>query len=224
MKVLIVEDEQELSKSIVSYLKEQGYLCETAFDFQSAIEKISIYRYDCIVLDINLPGGSGMELLKYLKTNTKPDAVLIISARGSLDDRIGGLQSGADDYLAKPFHLAELSARLAAIIRRRNFNGNTLIEFNEIAIDTVSKTAFVSGQSLDLTKKEFELLLYLIINKKKVIAKNAIAEHLWGDEIDMANNFDFIYTHIKNLRRKLDEKGCHDYIRSIYGMGYKFTD
>ena len=223
MKILVIEDEPELSKSIVSYLKELGYLCETAFNYDNAIEKISLYTYDCIPLDINLPGGSGLEILKHLKASKKTDAILIISAKNSLDDKIEGLQSGADDYLAKPFHLAELSARLAAIIRRRNFNGSTLIEFNEITIDTSAKVALIKAQQLELTKKEFELLLYFIINKNRVISKNAIAEHLWGDEIDMANNFDFIYTHIKNLRKKLEEKGCPDYIKSVYGMGYKFS-
>ncbi len=223
MKILVIEDEQELSKSIVSYLKELGYLCETAFNYDNALEKISLYTYDCILLDISLPGGSGLEILKHLKASKKTDAVLIISAKNSLDDKIEGLQAGADDYLAKPFHLAELSARLAAIIRRRNFNGSTLIEFNEITIDTSAKVALIKAQQLELTKKEFELLLYFISNKNRVISKNAIAEHLWGDEIDMANNFDFIYTHIKNLRKKLEEKGCPDYIKSVYGMGYKFS-
>ncbi|MDB5119609.1 MAG: DNA-binding response regulator [Sphingobacteriales bacterium] len=224
MKILIIEDEQDLSKSIVSYLKEQGYLCETAFDYYSATEKIGLYDYDCILLDITLPGGSGLDLLKYLKANKKSDAVLIISAKNSLDDKIDGLQSGADDYLAKPFHLAELSARLAAIIRRRNFNGSTLIEFNEITIDTSAKIVFIQNEAIELTKKEYELLLYFIINKKRVISKNAIAEHLWGDEIDMVDNFDFLYTHIKNLRKKLDERGCPEYIKSVYGMGYKFSE
>ncbi len=224
MKILIVEDEQELSGSLVSYLKEQGYLCETAIDYYAAKEKIGLYDYDCILLDITLPGGSGLELLKYLKINRKLDGVLIISAKNSLDDKIEGFQLGADDYLAKPFHLAELSARLAAIIRRRSFNGNTIVDFHDISIDTMSKIAYFLKEPLDLTKKEFELLLYFITNQKKVISKNAIAEHLWGDEMDMADNFDFIYTHIRNLRKKLAEKTCPDYIKSVYGMGYRFID
>jgi len=224
VKILIIEDEPELVKSIVTYLKEENYLCESAGDFNAAIKKIDLYDYDCILLDISLPGGSGLEILKQLKANNKIDGVLIISAKNSVDDRVEGLHSGADDYLAKPFHLSELSARIAAIIRRRNFNGNTVLTFNEIAIDTLAKVAHYNGGPLDLTKKEFDLLLYFIINKRRVISKNAIASHLWGDEMDMANNYDFIYTHIKNLRKKLIEKGSDDYIKSVYGMGYKFSD
>lgn len=224
MKILIIEDELELVKSLSSYLRDESYVCEAALDYRSAQQKIELYNYDCILLDISLPGGSGLELLKQLKQNNKLEGVLIISAKNSVDDRVEGLKLGADDYLPKPFHLSELSARIAAIIRRKNFNGNSVLRFNEISIDTIAKTAFFAGEPLDLTKKEFELLLYFISNKRRVISKNAIAEHLWGDEMDMANNYDFIYTHIKNLRRKLMEQDCADYIKSVYGMGYKFTD
>ncbi len=224
MKILIVEDEKELSKSIVTYLKEIGYICEVAIDFDAAMTKIDIYDYDCILLDISLPDGSGLDILKYLKSKNKLEGVLIISAKNSVDDRIEGLQLGADDYLPKPFHLPELNARVEAIIRRRNFAGNTIIGFNEISIDTIAKVAYFDNSPLELTKKEYQLLLYFIANKERVISKNAIAEHLWGDEMDMANNYDFIYTHIKNLRKKLMEKGSTDYLKSVYGMGYKFTD
>jgi DNA-binding response OmpR family regulator len=224
VKLLIIEDEEELSKSIVAYLKDENYVCETAYDYNGAIHKIELYEYDCILLDITLPGGNGLNILKHLKSNNKLDGVLIISAKNSVDDRVEGLQLGADDYLPKPFHLSELSARIAAIIRRRSFSGNTVVKFNNISVDTVAKVAFYEQTPLDLTKKEFELLLYFIANKGKVISKNAIAEHLWGDEMDMANNYDFIYTHIKNLRKKLLERGSTDYVRSVYGMGYKFTD
>jgi len=224
VKILIIEDEAELVKSIVSYLKEENYICESAKDFNSALEKIELYDYDCILLDISLPGGSGLDILKQLKQNNKMEGVLIISAKNSLTDKVQGLQSGADDYLPKPFHLPELSARIAAIIRRRKFRGNSLLNFNGIKIDTVAKGAWYKEQPLDLTRKEFELLLYFVANKGRVISKNAIAEHLWGDEMDMANNYDFIYTHIKNLRKKLMEKGSTDYVKSVYGMGYKFTD
>jgi len=224
VKILIIEDEAELVKSIVTYLKEENYICESAKDFNSALSKTELYDYDCILLDISLPGGTGLDILKQLKKNNKLDGVLIISAKNSLSDRVEGLHSGADDYLPKPFHLSELSARIAAIIRRRNFKGNALLNFNEITIDTIAKVALYDEQPLDLTKKEFELLLYFVANKGRVISKNAIAEHLWGDEMDMANNYDFIYTHIKNLRKKLMEKGSADYVKSVYGMGYKFTD
>lgn len=222
MKILIIEDEKALSESISTYLKAQDYICETAFDFHSAIEKTELYDYDCILLDITLPGGNGLAILKELRENNKSDGVLIISAKNSIDDKVEGLLTGADDYLSKPFHLSELSARVAAIIRRKKFDGNNIIQFNAIVIDTQAKTATVNKTTLDLTKKEFELLLYFVSNKRRVISKNAIAEHLWGDE--MEGNLDFIYTHIKNLRKKLQEAGDADYIKSVYGMGYKFTD
>ncbi|MDB5190552.1 MAG: DNA-binding response regulator [Segetibacter sp.] len=224
MKILIIEDEEELIKSMVSYLREENYVCELAKNLESALIKIGMYNYDCILLDITLPDGNGLNILKYLKKHNKLEGVLIISAKNSVDDRIEGLLLGADDYLPKPFHLPELSARIAAIVRRKNFDGNTIVHFNEISVDTVARVASFKNEPFDLTKKEYELLLFFIANKGRVISKNAIAEHLWGDEMDMANNYDFIYTHIKNLRKKLIEKGSQDYVRSIYGMGYKFTD
>lgn len=224
VKILIIEDETELVKSLTIYLREENYVCEAAADYYEAISKTELYDYDCILLDISLPGGSGLNILKQLKANNKLDGVLIISAKNSVDDRIEGLKLGADDYLPKPFHLPELSARIAAIIRRKNFNGSSVLKFNEISIDTVARVAFYANEPLDLTKKEFELLLYFVSNKRRVISKNAIAEHLWGDEMDLVDNYDFIYTHIKNLRKKLLEKNCGDYLKSIYGMGYKFSD
>jgi DNA-binding response OmpR family regulator len=222
VKILIIEDEKALSESIATYLKAQDYICEIAPDFASALEKTELFEYDCILLDITLPGGNGLALLQELKANHKNEGVLIISARNSIDDKVTGLTLGADDYLSKPFHLSELSARIAAIIRRKQFGGNSIIHFNNIVIDTQAKIATLNNKSIDLTKKEFDLLLYFVINKRRVISKNAIAQHLWGDE--MEGNLDFIYTHIKNLRRKLMEAGDTDYIKSIYGMGYKFTD
>src|SRR6201991_4190317 len=183
-----------------------------------------VYRYDCTLLDITLPNGNGLNILEALKANHLPDGVLIISAKNSLDDRLEGLDLGADDYLVKPFHLSELRARVSAIIRRKTFNGSNLLIFNEITIDLLAKTVKSHDQPIRLTRKEYALLLYFIANKGKVVSKNAIAEHLWGDGIDMANNFDFIYSHIKNLRKKLMEAGSRDYIQAAYGMGYKFTD
>ncbi|MEO5893331.1 MAG: response regulator transcription factor [Ferruginibacter sp.] len=221
MKILIIEDEKGLSDSMVTYLKGESYVCETAYDYAAALNKIERYNYDCILLDIMLPGGSGLQILKELKANNKLDGVLIISAKNSLDDKVAGLKLGADDYLAKPFHLSELSARVAAIIRRRNFEGNDRIQFNEITIETLAKVIMVQGEPLELTRKEYELLLYFVSNKGRVISKDAIAEHLWGDELQ--GNIDFIYTHIKNLRKKLTEAGAEDYIKSVYGMGYKFS-
>lgn len=223
MKVLIIEDEKNLSESICSYLNNESFTCETAFDFPGAMEKISLYEYACVILDISLPGGSGLDILKELKANKKAEGVLIISAKNSLDDKILGLNTGADDYLTKPFHLAELSARVAAIIRRKSFEGKNNIQLDEMIIDLMEKTVRVNNAIIDVTKKEYDLLLYFISNKNKVISKGAIAEHLWGDNMDLADNYDFIYTHIKNLRKKLIQSGCPDYIKSVYGMGYKFS-
>jgi len=224
MKILIIEDEKGLRESIEEYFTEAGNICETASNYQEAMAKVSMYSYDCILLDITLPGGSGIDILKNLKKNNNTDGVLIISAKNSLDDRLEGLDLGADDYLVKPFHLSELRARVTAIIRRKTFNGSNQLEFNEINIDLLAKTAKVNDQPVKLTRKEYALLLYFIANKGKVVSKNAIAEHLWGDGMDLANNFDFIYSHIKNLRKKLIEAGSNDYIQAAYGMGYKFTN
>jgi len=224
LKILIIEDEEGLRESIEEYFTDDNNICETAKTYTAALSKINLYRYDCILLDITLPGGSGMDILKVLKENNYPDGVLIISAKNSLDDRIDGLNLGADDYLVKPFHLSELKARVSAIIRRKTFNGSNQLIFNELAIDLLAKEVKVGQNQVKLTRKEYALLLYFIANKGKVVSKNAIAEHLWGDGIDLADNFDFIYSHIKNVRKKLVEGGCRDYIQAAYGMGYKFSD
>lgn len=224
MHILIIEDEKLLGESITSCLRQENFACDWVGDYASALEKIDFADYDCILLDINLPGGSGLEILKQLKEDHKLDGVLIISARNSLEDRIEGLQLGADDYLAKPFHLSELMARVKAIIRRRHFGGSNTLQFNELVIDTLAKAVRVHHKQLELTRKEYELLLYFVYNKGRVISKNAIAMHLWGGEMEEAANYDFIYTHVKNLRRKLMDSGCSDYIQSVYGMGYKFND
>jgi DNA-binding response OmpR family regulator len=224
MKILVIEDEKEISNSICEYLENEQFFCETALNYETAFEKISLYDYACILLDIGLPGGSGLDLLQRLQKENKSDGVLIISAKNSLDDKVKGLKAGADDYLTKPFHLSELSARVAAIIRRKSFDGKNIITCDNLVLDLNKKTASVDENIIDFTRKEYDLLLYFLSNKNKVISKNAIAEHLWGDNMDLANNYDFIYTHIKNLRKKLLQAGCADYVKSIYGMGYKFEN
>ena len=221
MKLLIIEDELTLNKSMVDYLTAAGYLCESEVTYHEAIEKIDHYDYNCIVLDIMLPGGSGLDILRYLKQDRKTDGVIIISAKGGLEDKITGLEIGADDYLTKPFHLSELSVRIAAIIRRKEFNGQSIISIGNIRIDTIGKTVFVNQQEVELTQKEFQLLLFLTINKNRILSKNAIAQHLWGDDMDFPANYDFLYSHIKNLRKKIMQAGSEDCIRSIYGEGYK---
>lgn len=224
MKILIIEDEVGLSDSIQAYFSDGDSICETALDFASALEKVNVYRYDCIILDLTLPGGNGLDLIRQLKAAQHNDGILIISAKNSLDDRLTGLDLGADDYLTKPFHLSELKSRVSAIIRRRSFNGNNVLAFREISVDLVAKSVKVNQVPVRLTRKEYSLLLYFMANKGKVVSKNAIAEHLWGDSIDVSDNFDFIYSHIKNIRKKLVEAGARDYIQAAYGMGYKFTE
>lgn len=223
VKILIIEDEENLSKSIAAYLKSESFLCECAYTFPEALEKIGLFDYDCILLDITLPGGSGLQLLQELKKMNKTDGVLIISAKNSLDDRLKGLKLGADDYLPKPFHMAELGARVHAIVRRRKFDGNDVVRFEEIVLDLAAKAVHVNAEKVPLTKSEFDLLLFLISNKNRVVSKMAIAEHLSGDDADLMDSFDFIYGHIKNLKKKLTAAGCQDYINTVYGLGYKFS-
>ncbi len=221
MKILIVEDEKELYKSMVAYLKAENYHCEVANSFREAMAKTESFDYDCILLDISLPDGNGLQVLKELKANQKTDGVIIISALDSMDDRIAGLNLGADDYLPKPFHLPELAARIAAVIRRRRFDGSSILTVNELRLDTNAKKVTVYEKPVDLTRTEYDLLLYLVANKNRVISKNAIAERISGDEAEVFNNYDFIYAHMKNLKKKLASAGSEDYIKAIYGMGYK---
>ncbi|KQC00028.1 response regulator transcription factor [Pedobacter sp. Hv1] len=222
MKILVIEDEKAVLDSILAYFTGEGNICEYANTYATASEKIALYSYDCILLDLGLPDGEGMQLLDMLKKMKKKDGVLIISARHSLDSKLAGLDLGADDYLVKPFHLSELKARVSAIVRRKNFDGDNIITYNEISIDVLAMTTIVNGKGIVLTRKEFDLLVYFLANKGKVVTKNAMAEHLWGDEMDISDDFDFIYTHVKNLRKKLLEAGSQDYLRSLYGIGYKF--
>ena len=224
MKILIVEDELELTESIVTYLKSEGYLCENALTYDSAMEKISLYEYDFILVDLNLPDGNGIQIIRKLKETDFKGGIIIASARDTLDDRILGLNSGADDYLIKPFHLAELNARIKSLTRRVIFKGRNSIIINELEIKTDEHEVYIKGKLMEFTKKEFNLLLFLVTNKDKVLSKESIAEHLWGDYMDSADSFDFVYAHIKNLRKKLLHEGVGNYLQTIYGVGYKFIE
>jgi DNA-binding response OmpR family regulator len=224
MKILVVEDEVELCDSFLTCLKSEGYVCEAAYTCETALEKISLYTYDLVIVDLNLPDGNGMQIIRELKGAKFTGGIIIISARDALDDRITGLEKGADDYLIKPFHLTELNARIKSLMRRMLYKGNNDIAHNEILIKPDEHKVFIHGELLDLTKKEFDMLLFLVTNKDKVLSKETMAEHLWGDYIDSADSFGFVYAHIKNLRRKLDQKGVGRYLQTIYGVGYKFID
>ncbi len=224
MKVLLIEDEIELAKSIEFYLKGNDIIFESAQNLTDALFKISSYDYDCIILDLMLPDGDGFEVLKELKKEHKTDGIIIISAKENLETRIEGLQLGADDFLTKPFHLSELLARIQALVRRKNYDGNNIANYNEITINFQSKQVLVNKLEVEFTKKEMDLLLFLISNKNKVLSKGAIAEHLSGDMADMLDNHDFVYAHIKNLKRKLNDAGSGSYIKTIYGLGYKWQN
>lgn len=224
MKILIIEDEIEIATSIKNYLSSNDFVCESASTLKIAIEKIDLYSYDCILLDLMLTDGDGFKILEILKSQNKTDGVIIISAKDTLETKIEGLTLGADDYLTKPFHLSELLVRIQALVRRKQFNGNNVISFNEIEIDTINKSVKIEGNKIDFTKKEMDLLMFLIGNKNKVLSKSAIAEHLSGDMADMLDNHDFVYAHIKNMKKKLKEMGAADYLKSVYGTGYKWED
>lgn len=224
MKILIVEDEKELSDSIVSFLNQEEYRCEQAYTYEEAIIKIGLYEYDCVLLDLMLPDGSGLGILHEIKQKSPNTGVIIVSAKDSVDDKVIGLKIGADDYLSKPFHLPELSMRIYALIRRRNFESNNLLESNQVNINLLSKEVQVKGHILELTKTEYQLLLFLIENRKRVISKSAVAEHLSGDMADMMDDHSFVYAHIKNLKAKLAAAGCKDCIKTYYGTGYKWIE
>ncbi len=248
MKILLVEDEPTLLMAMRQFLEEEGYLVTTATSFAKASTALNDYDYDCIVVDIGLPDGNGLNLIRQLKAgetsaggtikmpnpgpptapgeSTKPavqPGLIIISAKDSLDDKLLGLELGSDDYITKPFHLSELNARIKSVLRRRFFGGNNLIHYGEITVDPLSHRVSVRDQVPDLTEKEYHLLLFFLSNTNRLLSKAAIAEYVWGDHMDMADSHAFLYTHIKNLRRKLVESGCPDYLKTRYGAGYLFT-
>lgn len=224
MKILIIEDEPDIASSIKAYFKSNGVQCETSTNAKDSLLKIGLYDYDCILLDLMLPDGDGFDILKDLRRRNKTEGVIIISAKENLETRLEGFNLGADDYVTKPFHLSELLVRVQSLIRRKNFNGSNIVSFNEIEVDVMAKTVRVKNQKLDITKKEIDLLLFLIGNENKVLSKSAIAEHLSGDMADMLDNHDFVYAHIKNLKKKLTKAGSEDYIKTVYGLGYKWQN
>lgn len=222
MKILAVEDNVRLLESIEYYLRSEKFLCTTAEMYEDASEKIALYTYDVVIIDINLPDGSGLNLIREAKSKDPSVGIIIISARNSLENKIEGLNLGADDYLTKPFDMAELIARVKALLRRRNFSGNDCISAGEICVDVTRRLVTVSNREIELTKSEFDILLFFLSNQGRALTRESIAEHIWGDNMDLVDSFDFIYSHIKNLRKKIITHGVKDPIRAVYGIGYKF--
>ncbi len=222
MKLLVVEDNIRVARDIQKFLGEQGFVVELAATVKEASEHISVYEYDLVVVDLGLPDGSGLDLVREIKQETPELAILILTARDSVDDKVKGLELGADDYMTKPFHKAELNARIRSVLRRNKFNRSNTIEFSEIRVDLLASQAYVHETPLSLTRKEYDLLIYFLQNPNRLLTRESIAEYLWGDHIDQVDSFDFIYNHIKNLRRKITEAGGRNCIRAMYGMGYKF--
>ena len=223
MKILLVEDDRDLQNTIRNFLVQEKYVVECASDRDEALDKIGVYDYDCVLLDIMLPGGSGLTVLEELKKMRKKESVLIISAKDSIDDKVAGLDLGADDYLAKPFHLAELNARIRSVIRRKQAGGDTCITIENLRLDPDKRTVYVDDKPLLLNRKEFDLLYYFVVNPDRLIYKTALAESVWGDNIDQADSLDFIYSQVKNLRRKMKQAGAVPQVNAVYGFGYKLV-
>jgi DNA-binding response OmpR family regulator len=224
MKLLLVEDNILLADDMCHFLVNNGFVVEHAATLNEGLEKINVYQYDMVIVDIGLPDGNGLELIREMKTREMDTAILIVTAKNAIEDKVHGLDLGADDYITKPFHKSELNARIRSILRRNKFNSSNILKMNEVKIDTIAAQTFVKDNPIFLTKKEYDLLLYFMYNQNKVLTKESIAEHLWGDHIDQADSLDFVYNHIKNLRKKIINAGGKDYIKSMYGMGYKFCE
>lgn len=224
MKLLLVEDNIRLANDMQQFLLDNGFVVEHAARFREASEKLNDYQYDLVIIDIGLPDGNGLDLIQEMKKQNLPAGILIVTAKNALEDKVKGLELGADDYITKPFHKAELNARIRSILRRHKFNGSNILQINELKIDVIASQAYINNKPLTLTKKEYDLLLYFMYNRNRMLTRENIAEHLWGDHIDQADSFDFLYNHIKNLRKKIVSAGGQNYIHSMYGMGYKFSE
>lgn len=223
MKILIIEDEKDLLSTLQTFLEKENFLVETAHDYPSGLKKIADYDYDCILLDIMLPKGSGMELLDELRTLKKNTAVLILSAKDSVEDKVLGLEKGADDYLAKPFHLAELLARIKSIIRRKHQQGEDFIAYKNVTLYPEDRRVVVAGKAMTTNRKEYEMLYYFMIRPEKLVERTTLAEAIWGDDIDQVDSLDFIYSQVKNLRKKLKSLGAEIDFQAVYGIGYKLV-
>lgn len=221
MKILVVEDENALRDMVCESLQKEMYRVESAPDFKTALSKIQEYDYDCVLLDVMLPDGNGLDILAELKRMRKPERVIVLSAKDSVEDKIKGLDLGADDYLAKPFHLAELHARIKSVLRRKNADGNTSIVLDNLVVFPDKRQVCVDSREISLNRKEFDLLYYFVSNPNRLINKTSLAESVWGDHIDQADSLDFIYSQVKNLRKKLKTAGATPEIKAVYGFGYK---
>lgn len=221
MKILVIEDEIPMQEIIRETLEKERYLVESVTTFEEAQDKIISFEYDCILLDVMLPDGTGFDLLKELKRLDKASNVIIISAKNSIEDKIAGLNLGADDYLVKPFHLAELTARVKSVLRRKTLHGKNELEINNVKIHFENRIAFINQEVVPLNRKEFDVLAYFMVNKNRLINKTSLAEHVWGDYTDESDDFEFIYSQIKNLRKKLKDQQAEIEIQAVYGIGYK---
>ncbi|MBX2951778.1 MAG: response regulator transcription factor [Leadbetterella sp.] len=223
MKILIIEDEPELRKVVQSSLEASAHRVEYAQDFPSGLRKIEDYSYDCILLDIMLPGGNGLDILKEIRNLHPETSVIILSAKDAVDDKVAGLDLGADDYLAKPFHLAELHSRINSALRRRLHKGEDHITYKNLAIYPEDRILKISGQEVSLNRKEYDMLYYFMVRPNKLLQKTTLAESIWGDNIDQADSLDFIYSQVKNLRKKLKDNHAEADLQAVYGVGYKLV-
>lgn len=223
MKILIVEDDNDLREITTHSLEKERYVVSQAPDYRTALQKIEDYDYDCILLDIMLPDGNGLDLLAELHALGKHTNVIILSAKDSLEDKVNGLDLGADDYLPKPFHLAELHARIKSLFRRKLREGERKLQVGNVELFPDDFRVMVQGKEIELNRKEYDILNYLMSRPGRLVNKNTLAESVWGDHIDQVDNFDFIYAQIKNLRKRLKDAGATPELKSVYGFGYKFV-